>query len=275
MALEIIMAHLDLIVAIIAAGIGGGLLAGLLGVGGGIIIVPVLFMAFTTLGFNDGVSMKTAVATSLCTIIFTSLSSAYSHYKRGSADLVLFRAWLIPIAIGVMIGTVVGGIVDGRILTLVFAIVAILVAANMYFRRNSAPLVEDFPSRWLKAAAGLFVGFVSSLMGIGGGTLSVPILTAVGYDMRRAVGTSSAIGFLIAIPGTFGYAIAGMGVSSIPPFSIGYVNILAVIALVPLTMLFAPLGGRIAHTISQPALRIAFAVFLLLTAGRMIYALVF
>jgi len=275
MTLDLILAHWDLVVAIIAAGISGGLLAGLLGVGGGIVIVPVLFVALTTLGFDDGVAMKVAVATSLCSIIFTSLSSALSHYRRGATDLVLFRAWLIPIGVGVILGTLAGGIVDGRVLTLVFAIVAILVAANMYFRRNAAPLVQDFPSRWLKVGSGVFVGFVSSLMGIGGGTLSVPILTAVGYEMRRAVGTSSAIGFLIAIPGTIGYAIAGMNVPSTPPFSIGYVNILAVIALVPLTMLFAPLGGRIAHSIPQPTLRIAFAVFLVLTAARMIYALVF
>lgn len=266
--------HWSLLVAIVAAGVSGGLLAGLLGVGGGIIIVPVLFVVLTTLGIDDGIAMKVAVATSLSTIAFTSLSSARSHSKRGATDMALFRAWLVPIVIGVVLGTVTGGLVDGRVLTLVFAIVAVLVATNMFLRRNAEPLASDFPNVWVKRLCGALVGFISALMGIGGGTLSVPILTSVGYDMRRAVGTSSAIGFLIAIPATLGYIIAGLGQAGLPPLSLGYLNILAALALVPLTMLFAPLGARIAHAIPRPTLQLAFAIFLLLTACRMLYSLV-
>ena len=266
--------HWTLLAAVIAAGVGGGLLAGLLGVGGGIVIVPVLFVVLTALGTDEGVAMKVAVATSLSTIAFTSLSSARSHHRRGATDVALFRAWLFPITIGVALGTLAGGLADGRLLTLVFALVAILVAANMFLRRHAEPLATDFPNVWVKRACGLLVGFVSALMGIGGGTLSVPILTAVGYDMRRAVGTSSAIGFIIAIPGTLGYIIAGFGQPGLPPFSLGYLNVLAALALVPLTMLFAPLGARIAHAIPRPSLQMAFAAFLLLTAGRMFYGLV-
>lgn len=272
--MSLLVEHWTLLAAIVVAGISGGLLAGLLGVGGGIIIVPVLFVVLTTLGTDDGIAMKIAVATSLSTIAFTSLSSARSHHKRGATDMALFRAWFVPIVIGVVLGTLTGGLVDGRVLALVFAVVAVLVSANMFLRRNAEPLASDFPNDWIKRASGTLVGFVSALMGIGGGTLSVPILTAVGYDMRRAVGTSSAIGFLIAIPGTLGYIIAGLGQPGLPPFSLGYLNIVAALALVPLTMLFAPLGARIAHAIPRPTLQLAFAVFLLLTAGRMFYGLV-
>jgi uncharacterized membrane protein YfcA len=271
---SILVEHWPLVMAFIAAGVGGGLLAGLLGVGGGIVIVPVLFVVFTTLSIDDGIAMKIAVATSLSTIIFTSLSSARSHYKRGATDMALFRAWLIPILLGVILGTLTGGLADGRLLTLVFAIVAVLVAVNMLLRRNAERVSDGFPRAWLKHASGVGVGYVSALMGIGGGTISVPILTAVGYDMRRAVGTSSAIGFLIAIPGTLGYVAAGLGQPGLPPFSLGYLNFAAGLALVPLTMLFAPLGARIAHAVPRSRLQLAFGVFLLLTAARMLYSLV-
>lgn len=272
--MNFLVEHWPLLLAVIGAGISGGLLAGLLGVGGGIILVPVLFVVLTSLGIDEGIAMKVAVATSLSTIAFTSLSSARSHHKRGAADIELFRAWLVPVVIGVVLGTLLGGLADGRMLMLVFAVIAVLAAANMYLRRNAEPLACDFPNVWVKRAAGAFVGFISALMGIGGGTLSVPILTAVGYDVRRAVGTSSAIGFLIAIPGTLGYIIAGLNEPNLPPFSLGYLNLVAALTLVPLTMPFAPLGARLAHAIPRPTLQAAFAVFLLLTAARMIYGLV-
>lgn len=272
--MDFVMAHWGLAVAIAAAGIAGGLLAGLLGVGGGIVIVPVLFVALTTLGIAEGLAMKVAVATSLMTIIFTSLSSTHSHYRRGATDMALFRAWLVPVVIGVALGTLTGGLADGRVLTVVFAIVALLVAANMIWRREAAPVRQRFPNGFSRGLAGAFVGYVSALMGIGGGTLSVPILGSVGYDMRIAVGTSAAIGFLIAVPGALGYAIAGIGAEGLPPFSLGYVNVAAGVALVPLTMLFAPMGARIAHAIPRTTLRVAFAVFLLATSLRMFYGLV-
>ena len=272
--MTLLIEHWPLLVAIVAAGIVGGLLAGLLGVGGGIVIVPVLYVVLTALGTEAGIAMKVAVATSLSTIAFTSLTSARSHHRRGATDMALFRAWLVPVVIGVAIGTLLAGFVDGRLLTLIFAIVALLVAANMFLRRNAPPLSADFPNVWVRRACGAVVGFFSSLMGIGGGTLSVPILTAFGYDMRRAVGTSSAIGFLIAIPGTLGYILAGLGKTGLPPFSLGYLNLVAAVALVPLTMLFAPLGARIAHAIPRPTLQMAFAIFLVVTSARMFYGLI-
>ena len=261
------------ILAMCGAGIAGGLAAGLLGVGGGIVIVPVLYMVLTAIGVHPDIGIKVAVATSLATIMITSLSSARSHAKRGAVDYQLLKSWAVPIVIGVIGGTVLAAYVKGWVMTAVFAVVALLVALNMLFRGKGAKIMDEFPNQGTKLGSGVVVGLISSIMGIGGGTLSVPILTAFGFEIRRAVGTAAAIGFLIAIPGTIGYAIAGWSVPDLPYGSIGYVNLVAFIALVPLTALFAPVGARIAHTIPQNMLRYAFAIFLFVTSARMFWDL--
>jgi uncharacterized membrane protein YfcA len=225
------------------------------------------------IGTEAGLAMKIAVATSLATIVLTSLSSARSHHKRGAVDYELLRQWALPVTVGVIVGTVAAGFGDGQMLTLIFGVVALLVALNMFLRRNNEPMRNGFPNAAVRSLSGGVVGLFSAMMGIGGGTLSVPILTAFGFDMRKAVGTASAIGFFIAIPGTIGYVIVGWGEPALPPFSLGYVNLIAFAAIAPLTMAFAPLGARIAHTIPQQSLRVAFGVFLLLTAVRMFWSL--
>lgn len=255
--------------AMVFAGILGGLLAGLLGVGGGIVIVPVLYHVLAGFGVDETLRMKVAVATSLATIIATSAVSVRSHHRRGAIDFALLKTWGIPIFIGVVIGSLIGGSVDGRVLTLVFAVVALFVAANMLLRKEGAKISDGFPNRIVAAISGLFVGVISAMMGIGGGTLSVPILSAFGFDIRRAVGTAAAIGFIIAIPGTIGYVLTGLGVPGRPPFSLGYLNLAAAAALVPLTMATAPLGAKLAHTMPRRALQLCFAVFLGLTSLRM------
>lgn len=259
------------IAAMAFAGLVGGFVAGLLGVGGGIIIVPILYFVLDGMGVDDDIRMKIAVATSLTTIVFTSLSSARSHYRRDAVDFALLKSWGIPIFVGVVAGTIVGGNVNGLVLTMVFAVVALLVAANMVLRANSVALSDGFPNGIVKVICGYCVGMISAMMGIGGGTLSVPILTAFGFDIRRAVGTASAIGFIIAIPGTIGYAIAGWNDPDLPAGSLGYVNLLALVALAPLTMLVAPVGARVAHKIERKTLGYVFAVFLAVTSLRMFY----
>lgn len=259
--------------AVIAAGIAGGLIAGLLGVGGGIIIVPVLFTVLEAIGTEPGVAIKVAVATSLATIVFTSLSSARSHHKRGAVDYTLLRRWAVPVVAGVVVGTLIAGFADGRLLTGIFGTVALLVALNMALRRKNESIWPDFPNAAVRSAFGFVVGLISSMIGIGGGTLSVPILTAYGFDMRKAVGTAAAIGFFIAIPGVIGYVLTGWSATGLPAYSLGYVNLVAFVAMAPLTMGFAPLGARIAHAIPQSTLRIAFAIFLLATAIRMFWSL--
>lgn len=263
------------VAAMVFAGVVGGLLAGLLGVGGGIVIVPVLYSTLMALDTDPDLAIKTAVATSLATIVVTSITSARSHYKRGTVDVDLVRAWGPWIVLGVVVGTALATIAKGWIMTLVFGIVALLVAVNMFLRAKNTALLADFPNALVKNGCATFVGVFSAIMGIGGGTLSVPILTAFGFDIRRSVGTAAAIGFLIAVPATLGYIVGGWPVEGLLPFSIGYVNLIAFAALVPLTSLCAPIGARIAHAVPPHMLSYAFAVFLLLTSIRMLWSVIF
>ncbi|WP_299987798.1 sulfite exporter TauE/SafE family protein [uncultured Ruegeria sp.] len=257
-----------------AAGVFGGILAGLLGVGGGIVIVPALYFALSLTGSDPALTMQVAVGTSLATIVFTALSSSWGHYKRGALDMALLKRWAPAILIGVIIGGLLGGVVSGYILVAVFATVAALVSLDMISRKPSNDgLTRSFSPRvW--AATGVFAGAISAMMGIGGGTVCVPVLNFLGYDIRRAVGTSAAIGFVIGLPGALIYAGTGLGRPGLPPFSIGYVNLIAAVLIIPLTTSFAHVGVRIAHTISQRTLRLAFGAFLMLTSLRMFYDLI-
>ena len=256
------------------AGVVGGILAGLLGVGGGIVIVPALYFALSLTDMDAGLTMQLAVGTSLATIVFTSLSSAYGHYRRGAIDFELLKLWGPSILFGVVLGGLVGGLVSGLALIAVFATVALGVALDMILRgatdQESSP--RDL-SRTVWALWGTAAGAISAMMGIGGGTVCVPLLNFLGYDIRRAVGTSAAIGFIIGLPGAVTYALTGMGQGGLPPLSLGYVNLAAVAIIVPLTVVFARVGVAIAHRIPRRALRLSFGLFLLLTSARMFYDL--
>lgn len=258
---------------ILLAGVVAGILAGLLGVGGGIVIVPVLFNVFLLLGIDDAVRMHLAVGTSLATIIPTSVMSARAHFRRGGIDVALLKSLGPAIFVGVLAGTVLGGNVRGEVLTAVFAVIALLVAANMAFRKEGMIIAETLPTGLTRIVMGLGVGVFSVMMGIGGGTLTVPLLTAFNYPIRRAVGTASAIGFIIGVPGAIGFVVAGMGAANLPPLSLGYANLIGFALIVPATMMMAPVGARIAHTIPPHALRLAFAFFLLVTSARMFWSL--
>lgn len=258
--------------ALLATGAAAGMLAGLLGIGGGIVIVPVLFLIFPILGVADSVRMHLAVGTSLATIIPTSIMSARAHYKRGGVDIGLLKSWGPAIFVGVIIGGYFGAMVKGNTLTLIFATIAILVAANMAILKNGMILSKTLPKGGVRVLLGTIIGAFSVVMGIGGGTLSVPILTACNYPVRRAVGTAAAIGFIIALPGSISFILSGLGNPNLPPGSLGYTNVLGFILIVPATMLMAPVGARLAHTINPATLRKAFAFFLLLISMRMFYS---
>lgn len=264
---------LGLGVALIATGIIAGLMAGLLGVGGGIVVVPVLYHLFTLLGIDESVRMHVAVGTSLATIIPTSIMSSRAHYRKGSLNPALLKQLIPGVVIGVIIGAVVSGDVSGHVLTTLFATVALLVALNMAFKKEGFSVGEQLPGKAGTGIIGLFIGTVSTMMGIGGGTLSVPVLSAFRTPMHTAVGTGAALGLVISLPGAIGFLINGIGVDARPPLSVGYVNLIGLFLIIPMTMLMAPVGARLAHAINARRLRQLFALFLMFTSLRMFYGL--
>jgi uncharacterized membrane protein YfcA len=259
--------------AMAATGLVSGTLAGLLGVGGGIVIVPVLFNVLPFFGIAEAVQMKLAVGTSLATIIPTSIQSARKHFAKGTMDVALLRSLAPSIALGVALGTVLAIWLKGDVLTALFATVAVLVAVNMATTGAEWRLRESFPAGAPRHGIGGFIGTVSAMMGIGGGTVGVPILSAFGAPMRAAVATASAFGIIIAVPATLGFAWAGWGNPMLPPLSLGYVNLIGVALIVPTSMLAAPWGVKLAHSIPPLLLKRLFALFLAVTSLRMIWSL--
>ncbi len=250
-------------------GVVAGILAGLLGVGGGIVIVPVLYHVFSGLGIDEAVRMHLAVGTSLATIVATSTRSLRAHRAKGAVDTELLRQLAPSIIIGVLLGSLIAGGVKGGALMLVFATVALIVAIHMAFGREEWRIADHFPTGVIRAVIGAIIGLISVLMGIGGGTLGVPVLSLYNIPIHRAVGTATGFGLIIAVPGTLAMMMNGWGAPGLPPFSLGYVNLIGFALIVPTTILAAPWGAHIAHAISRPALRRAFAAFLALTSLRM------
>lgn len=262
--------HLGLIAAaMLATGLIGGVLGGLLGVGGGIVVVPVLDTMLEMLGVDPALRMHIAVATSLATIVPTSIASSRAHRRKGAVDDGLVRKWAVAMFLGAVAGTVLASRLKGGILSAVFAAVAMIVAIKMLPPMNRwslAPRIPDGPAAQIFPTS---IGAISSMMGIGGGTLSVPLLTAFSYPVHRAVGTASLFGLIIAIPGTVGYVISGWGAPGLPPGSLGYVNLIGFALIAPTTWVAAPWGAAIAHRLSRSHLSLAFAAFLLVVSVRM------
>lgn len=255
---------------LLACGAFAGILAGLLGVGGGIVIVPMLYHVYTGLGIDVATAMPLSVGTSLSTIMFTSLVSARSHNQRGTVDWNLVRRWIPWMLIGVVIGTLLGSHVPGNILKSMFGILLILVAAHMLLTaRYKTSFTDRMPGNGVQSGLATAVGSVAAMLGIGGGTLVVPILNLYSYPIHRAVGTAAVFGFVISVPATVGYILSGWGLPGLPAVSSGYVNWLGFAALVPATMLFAPVGVRLCHRLNVTRLKQVFAVFLLLVGFKM------
>lgn len=259
--------------AMLAAGLLAGFVAGLLGVGGGIVVVPALFQVFTMLDVDPAVRMHLAVGTSLATIVPTGLRSALAHHRRGAVDPALLRAWAGPVFVGAVIGSALSGVVAGAVLSGVFAAVALAVAVQMGALGPQTRLADRLPGQPSKSLMGTAIGTVSTMMGIGGGTLSVPLLSLFNYPIREAVGTAAAVGLIIAVPGAAGFALAGWQAPGLPPLSLGYVNLVGFAVVVPATVLAAPWGARTAHSMPPRALRLAFAAFLFATSLRMAYGI--
>lgn len=262
-----------LLLAISAACVGAvaGLLAGLLGVGGGIVIVPMLYVALGFLQVDESVRIHTAVATSLATLVPTAWNSMRSHRKRGAVDDAFLKAWGPWILVGSIAGVALGGGAKPAVLTTVFGAIALVVAIHMALVSAETRVADHLPKGVGRVPMALGIGGFSTLMGIGGGTLAVPLLTLFNYPIRRAIGTSSAVGMIVGIPGAVGFAIAGWGEPDRLPLSLGYVSLVGFLMLAPTQTLMAPVGARLAHAIPQAAMRRVFALFLGIVATRMLW----
>jgi uncharacterized membrane protein YfcA len=265
------LSWLPMLGALLAAGAAGGLLAGLLGVGGGIVIVPVLDLALVTAGVDPAVAMHVAVATSMATIVPTSISSSRSHGRRGSIDFDVVRRWSLPIVTGALAGSLVASSVDARVLAGVFGAVAGLAALKMVLPLDNVVLRPAIPGGLAGAAIPGAIGAISAMMGIGGGTLSVPSMTLCGEPVHKAVGTAALLGLWISVPATIGYLLAQPDGAAMPPWTIGWVSLPGFAIIAPAAWLVAPVGARLAHSLDRRRLSAAFGAFLLLVAARMLY----
>lgn len=257
---------------LIVAGVITGVLAGVFGVGGGAVIVPVLAELFEHVGVADDVEMQLAVGTSLAIIIPTSIRSFRGHRARGSIDEEALKAWLIPVAVGAILGVGVAAYVTSDVLKSIFAVFAALMSANLLFGRSDWRLADGLPSRAVTGAWGFVIAILSALIGIGGGTLGTLFLTLHNRPIHKAIGTSSALGTLIAVPAAIGYALAGLPhLAALPPLSIGYVSLIGFVLMAPISVLSAPVGVRIAHGLTRRQLTVAFGLFLAFVACRFVY----
>ncbi len=264
-------AYWPFVLGLMATGVVSGIAAGLLGIGGGAIIVPALGNALLLLGYDAEVVQHVAVGTSLAIIIPTGIMSARSHYKRGALDLAVLRLWAPFIVVGTFVGGLMAGFFSGDVLRVVFAVMAFVIAANIIFAFQTRLMGHLHGSAATHRISALVVGYISSLMGIGGGSLTVPTLVAFGATMHAAVGTSAAIGVAIAISGTLGFIISGWGASGLPPLSLGYINLLALVLIAVLAAAFAPLGAALAHRLDQKTLKYVFAAFLVAVGLNMLW----
>jgi uncharacterized protein len=266
-----LLGYWPFVLGLMATGVVSGVAAGLLGIGGGAIIVPALSNALLLLGYDADVVQHVAVGTSLAIIIPTGIMSARAHHKRGALDLNVLRLWTPFIVAGTFIGGLMAGLFSGDVLRIVFAVMAFVIAANIVFAFQTRLMGHLKGSTPTHRVSAFVVGYISSLMGIGGGSLTVPTLVAFGATMHAAVGTSAAIGVAIAVSGTLGFIISGWGATGLPPLSLGYINLVALVLVAVLAAMFAPLGAALAHRLDQKTLKYVFAVFLVLVGLNMLW----
>lgn len=261
-------------VAIVFAGALTGVFAGLLGIGGAAISVPVMYEAFRIIGVPDEVRMQLCVGTALALIVPTSIRSYFAHRAKGAVDQTVLRTWAVPIVLGVVAGAVIAYFASAGFFKLLFVVLSLLMAAKLLFGRENWRLAATLPGRLAMSVAGFGIGLISALMGIGGGAYATMFLTLYGRNIHQAVATSAGVGVLISVPGVIGYMIAGWPQQGLmPPLSLGYVSLLTAALFAPTSVLGAPYGARLAHSWPRRRLEIAFAVFLLAVSFRFLASL--
>src|ERR1700758_4782156 len=264
-----------LAVAVMGAGGVTGLVAGLFGIGGGAVIVPVLFEVFRLLGVPEGVRMQLCVGTSLAIIVPTTVRSYRAHRAKGLVVPAVMRSWAVPAVIGVAAGSVTAAFAPAQVFELAFVVIAGVIAAKLLVGRESWVLGRSLPGPAAMAGYGFLVGLASSLMGISGGSLATMVMTLYGVPIHNAVATSAGLGVPITIAGTLGYLIAGLPhQAQLPPLSLGFVSVIGVVMIAPISSWIAPLGARLAHALPRRRLEIGFGLFLLAASLRFLVRLI-
>ena len=264
-----------LVAAVVSAGIMTGMLAGLFGIGGGAVIVPVLFEVFRVVGVPDEVGMQLCIGTSLAIIVPTTIRSYRAHRARGLVIAPVMRDWAVPSMIGVVLGSVAAAIAPAGMFKLAFVVIAGIIATKLLLGRDDWLIADDLPGRLTMNGYGFLIGLASSLMGVSGGSLATLVLTLYGKPIHNAVATSAGIGVPITIAGTVGYCLAGLPhQSQLPPLSIGFVSVIGVLMMAPISSYVAPFGARLAHALPKRRLEVAFGLFLLVASARFLISLV-
>ncbi len=272
---------LELALLLVAVGALSGFLAGVFGIGGGAILVPVFYECFRLAGVPLEVRMPLCIGTSLAIIIPTSISSFRAHHARGAVDLEIFKAWWLPVLAGVLAGSVIARYAPERLFKIVFVMVAWSAAARLLLARQTWKFGDDLPKGPLMRVYGFFVGLLATLMGVGGGLFANLLMTFYGRPIHQAVATSSAIAVLVSIPGALGYIYAGWPAAArFPevaalhlPFALGYVSLIGAVLVMPTSLLTAPLGVRAAHAMSKRTLEIAYGCYMFLVGTRFVISL--
>jgi uncharacterized protein len=266
------LAWLALLIAV--GGIVTGVLAGLFGIGGGALVVPILYEVFRAIDVPEDVRFQLCVGTSTAIILPTNVRSFLAHRAQGAVVMDVVRQWAIPAVLGVAVGSLIAGFAPGSVLKVAFVAVAGVIAAKLLFARDSWRLGDHLPGRTGMTAYGVFIGLAASMMGISGGSISNAILTLYGMSIHNAVATSAGLGVPITIAGTIGYMAAGFPQQgSMPPFSIGFVSFIGIALMAPVASLTAPFGARLAHRMPKRRLEVAFGIYLLLVSMRILASL--
>lgn len=256
----------------LAAGGVAGVAAGLFGIGGGFVVVPALLAIFQVLGVSPHVATHIAIGTSLATIILTSLRSVRAHAQHGAVDFSILRTWAPWILLGVLIGLALASEFNGETLVTIFGAGVLILSLNFLFPKafSNIKLANAMPSGLLLAALATFLGGFSALLGIGGGTIAVLVMTYCGRSIHQAIATAAGFGAIIAIPGTIGFAVIGYGAPDLPPGSIGYVNVIGLLAIAATSTLTAPWGAALAHRLPPTTLKRVFGLYLVFTSFLML-----
>ena len=261
-----------LILLMLVSGAVAGFVAGLFGIGGGIILMPALMYGFDQLGYSRMFTTHLSIGTSLAIIAPTTAYTAWAYYKHGSGDINTLSRLAIPAACGSLFGSWLAGGLSGNVLRVIFAVLIMLIALNL-FKKNHFVFGSKLPASYITWSVIGLIGMFSAMMGISGGLFFTSFLVAYGFSLLNAIGTSVALGLTVSLPGTIGYILSGLGNTKLPPFSFGYISLVGFICIIPMTLFMVPKGAKLAHNLDKLMLKRLLAVFMILMSLRVFYTI--